>query len=88
MGGRRGGRLRLALLTPTDNLIEYGTEGWLWAFFGLGQRVALDDRLGRTAAASGAPILAASAYWLREVRDYAFDGLQAAISRSSSSFFS
>ncbi len=70
----------LALLTPTDNLIEYGTEGWLWAFFGLGQRVALDDRLGRTAAASGAlGILAASAYWLREVRDYAFDGLQAAI---------
>jgi peptidoglycan/LPS O-acetylase OafA/YrhL len=71
--------LCLALISPTDNLLEYGTEGWLWALFGLSHRVSRDGG-GQTAATSSAlGILAAGTYILHEARDYAFDGIQAAI---------
>jgi hypothetical protein len=33
-----------ALLPLTDNVVDYGAEGWLWALFGLCQRIHVDRR--------------------------------------------
>jgi hypothetical protein len=70
----------LPLIHYTDNVLEYGTEGWLWALFGLAHRRALDsgeEEAILTRVAVGAA--AATAYVLREIHDYAFGGLQSAI---------
>ena len=34
----------LAVLSITGNLVDYGSEGWLWALFGLCQRMYVDSR--------------------------------------------
>ncbi len=70
----------LPLIPITDEPIEYGTEGWLWAFFGLGHRLALTEGTPReilTRNALGAA--AATAYIVREVHDYGFTSVQTAI---------
>ena len=37
----------LILVLPTaGNVVEYGAEGWLWALFGLCQRMYVDSRAG------------------------------------------
>jgi hypothetical protein len=44
------GRFRLlvsalfAVLTIASKIVDYGTEGWLWALFGLYQRMYVDGR--------------------------------------------
>jgi hypothetical protein len=39
--------LCVPLIGPTDRYLEYGTEGWLWALFGLAHRMKAEDRAGR-----------------------------------------
>ncbi|HEX2552412.1 MAG TPA: TraX family protein [Microvirga sp.] len=104
----------LPLIPVTDGPLEYGVEGWLWAFLGLAHRLALEEggrqalwtrrgaavsgprrtvwtRNGIAAATmisgpgsalltrNGIAAATATAYVIREVYDYRFDGLQAAI---------
>jgi hypothetical protein len=113
----------LPLIPVTDGPLEYGVEGWLWAFFGLAHRLALEEgarpaawtrkgapvppsgvlpaarraartRNGIAASLWGGPVAGlrqavwtrngiaaatATAYVIREVYDYRFDGLQTAI---------
>lgn len=73
------GGLCLALLPSTDTILEYGTEGWLWAFFGLGHRLALERGGRNVAMASALGVLASGAYLLRETWDYRFDAVQSAL---------
>src|SRR5208337_3925694 len=40
----------LAVLLPAAKIVDYGAEGWLWALFGLCQRMYVD---GRSAAGEG-----------------------------------
>jgi peptidoglycan/LPS O-acetylase OafA/YrhL len=68
------------LVPATDDLLEYGTEGWLWAFFGLAHRLALtqgDERMLWTRNSIGAITLVA--YLTREIGDYGFDVVQAIV---------
>ncbi len=68
------------LIPYTDTVLEYGTEGWLWAILGLAHRLALErpeDR--RRWIRGGIAVATGIAYGLREVHDYAFDGGQAAL---------
>jgi hypothetical protein len=73
--------LAAALLIPaTDEILEYGTEGWLWAFFGLAHRRALENpgpRIEWTRV--GLAAMAALAYIPREIHDYAFGGVKSAV---------
>jgi hypothetical protein len=69
-----------ALIAVLDPVLEYGGEGWLWALFGLGHRLYLDQpdrnalwRRNLLGAAAGA------AYIVREISDYGFDAPQSAI---------
>ena len=73
--------LGCALLIPaTEEELEYSTEGWLWAFFGLAHRHALDDPGARAAwTRAGLAAVAAAAYIAREIHDYAFGPLQSAL---------
>jgi peptidoglycan/LPS O-acetylase OafA/YrhL len=34
----------VALLPLADDIVDYGAEGWLWALFGLSQRIYVDGR--------------------------------------------
>jgi len=36
----------VALLPVTENVVDYGAEGWLWALFGVCQRMYVDDKAG------------------------------------------
>ena len=68
------------LIPATDERLEYSTEGWLWAFFGLAHRAALEDpgtRISWTRA--GLAAVAALAYIRREIHDYGFDLWQSAV---------
>jgi hypothetical protein len=68
------------LIAATDEVLEYGTEGWLWAFVGLAHRAALEKPAARLAwTRAGLAALAALAYIRREVHDYAFDLVQATV---------
>lgn len=68
------------LIGPMDRVIEYGTEGWLWALFGLAQRTAL-ERPSAIAnwSRAGVATLAAVVYIARESHDYGFDLAQAIV---------
>src|SRR5271163_4712000 len=41
----------LAVSSIAGNLVDYGSEGWLWALFGLCQRMYVDSRSATDAAA-------------------------------------
>ena len=69
-----------ALIPVLDPVLEYGGEGWLWALFGLSQRLFLDA--GESAARHRRDLLglaAGLAYVVRERSDYGFDLLQSAL---------
>lgn len=64
------------VLLPLDNLLEYGTEGWLWALLGLAQRKWLNDPSFRQSAKwqrVGVAVVTLGTYSLREAHDYEFD---------------
>jgi TraX protein len=68
------------LIPATDEALEYSTEGWLWAFFGLAHREALEDSGRRTAwTRAGLAAVAALAYIQREIHDYGFDAAQSVV---------
>jgi hypothetical protein len=68
------------LIPATDEVLEYGTEGWLWAFFGLAHRRALENPgLRAEWTRVGLAAIAALAYIRREIHDYAFDVVQSAV---------
>jgi hypothetical protein len=69
-----------ALIPVLDPVLEYGGEGWLWALFGLSQRLLLEG--GDAAARVRRNLLgltAGLAYVVRERSDYGFDLLQSAL---------
>jgi hypothetical protein len=70
----------LPLIPLTDYVLEYGTGGWLWAFFGLSHRAAM-ERAGAQAAwmRSAIGATATGAYIVREIGDYRFDPLEAMV---------
>jgi len=70
----------LPLIPPTDGPLEYGTEGWLWAFLGLAHRLALDQGTRQAVwTRNGIAAATGTAYIVREAYDYGFTALQAAI---------
>ncbi|HEY8382171.1 MAG TPA: TraX family protein [Microvirga sp.] len=70
----------ILLIDATDGVLEYGTEGWLWAFFGLAHRVAQTSETARMAwIRTGLGVAAVAAYIPREVQEYDFGILQAAL---------
>jgi hypothetical protein len=70
----------LPLIPITDGPLEYGAGGWLWAFLGLAHRIVLEDgTLQARWTRNGIATATAVAYIVREVHDYAFTGIQAAI---------
>ena len=73
--------LGCALLIPaTDEELEYSTEGWLWAFFGLAHRWALEEPGARASSTQlGLAGIAAVAYILREIHDYGFGPAQSVL---------
>jgi hypothetical protein len=69
-----------ALISLLDPVLEYGSEGWLWALFGLSHGLLLER--SSTAAALREYALAgvaAGVYVLREVSDYDFALIQALV---------
>lgn len=69
-----------ALIPWTKPLLEYGTEGWLFAFFGLAHRLADESTNPRTAWARNTLALAAPTAWLiSETANFGFGPGQAAI---------
>ena len=46
-----------AALSIADKIVDYGSEGWLWALFGLCQRRYVDHRLGLDGSAQSSPPL-------------------------------
>jgi hypothetical protein len=72
--------LCVPLIPYTDNALEYGTEGWLWALFGLSHRLALENRDAQALwTRNGVGLAAGLAYIVREIHDYGFGTLQSAI---------
>jgi TraX protein len=74
-----------ALISLLDPVLEYGSEGWLWALFGLSHGLLLER--SSTAAALREYALAgvaAGVYVLREVSDYDFALIQALVLALSS----
>jgi TraX protein len=68
------------LIPVTDGVLEYGTEGWLWAFLGQAHRAALEDREPRTDwTRAGLALVAGAAYIVREIHDYGFNVVQSAL---------
>jgi hypothetical protein len=68
------------LIPATDEELEYSTEGWLWAFFGLAHRTALENPGTRIVwTRAGLATIAALAYIQREIHDYGFDVVQSAL---------
>jgi hypothetical protein len=70
--------LCVPLIGPTDRYLEYGTEGWLWALFGLAHRMKAEDR---QAAWMPYPLgaIAAAAYLYTEIVKFGFSTLQSGI---------
>ncbi len=72
--------LCLPLIPYTDTVLEYGTEGWLWALFGLAHRLATERGDAQTSwTRHGVAATAGIAYVVREIHDYGFNALQSAI---------
>lgn len=70
----------ILLIPLTDNVLEYGTEGWLWALLGLSHRMALANGDVRSIwTRNGLAIMASCAYTVREAWDYGFDFPQRAV---------
>ena len=68
----------LALIPALDPHLEYGAEGWLWALFGLWQRLATGSpAAGRAWIRTGVAVATVLAYTWREMEDYAFEGAAA-----------
>jgi hypothetical protein len=68
------------LIPATDERLEYGTEGWLWAFFGLAHRRAVENPGRRIVwTRAGLAAITALAYIRREIHDYAFDPVKSAV---------
>jgi TraX protein len=68
-----------AVIPVLDPYLEYGGEGWLWAWFGLAHRLLLErgdaaSRLRRNVLAVAAGLV----YIVRERSDYGFDLVQSA----------
>jgi hypothetical protein len=69
-----------ALIPWTKPLLEYGTEGWLWAFFGLAHRLAGESGGSRAVWARNTLALSAGTAWvIGETANFAFGPPQAAI---------
>jgi hypothetical protein len=68
----------IPLIVPTDRYLEYGTEGWLWALFGLARRMHLE---GRQPAWSpyGLGAVAAAAYLHTEIVKFGFSTVQTTV---------
>ena len=60
----------VAVLPITAKIVDYGAEGWLWALFGLYQRIYVDSRsaVGHSAAQSSVPPAHATAENARLMR--------------------
>jgi len=68
------------LIPATDETLEYSTEGWLWAFFGLAHRAAFEKRSAQIVwTRAGLAAITALAYIRREIHDYGFDLLQSTV---------
>jgi len=66
-----------AVIPVLDPVLEYGGEGWLWALFGLSQRLLLEQGDGAARLRRNLLALAAGlAYIVRERLDFGFDPLQ------------
>jgi peptidoglycan/LPS O-acetylase OafA/YrhL len=69
-----------ALIPWTKPFLEYGTEGWLWAFFGLAQRLAGESGDPRIVWARNTLALSAGTAWvIAETANFAFGPMQATI---------
>jgi hypothetical protein len=64
---------------PSSLVLEYGTEGWLFALFGLAQRAVQDGETALSPSRTALALVAPVAYAWREIRDFALDGPQAAV---------
>jgi hypothetical protein len=72
--------LSAAVIPVLDPILEYGGEGWLWALFGLSQRLLLESSDGAARLRRNLLGLAAgAAYIVRERSDYGFDAPQSAL---------
>lgn len=72
--------LLAALIDPSDRVLEYGTEGWLWALFGLLHRTApAEPSRAAPLTRTGVAAVAGTAYVLREIHDHAFNLVQATL---------
>jgi hypothetical protein len=70
----------VALIPWLDPVLEYGSEGWLWALFGLSHRLLLERPSAAAAWREYALAAAAAAvYVVREVSDYDLAFLQALV---------
>ena len=78
----------LLLLPVSANIVDYGAEGWLWALFGLYQRIYVDQSPASEAGSSRfdatlmrilAGLLAATIYVRWEQSEYAFANEQLAV---------
>ena len=68
------------LIPVTDGPLEYGTEGWLWAFLGLAQRLSVEGQTRQTVwTRNGIAGATAMAYTVREAHEYGFTGIQTMI---------
>jgi hypothetical protein len=70
----------ILLIPSTDEILEYSTEGWLWAFLGLAHRAVLDGPAPRAfwtrVALAG---VAGTTYITRESHDYGFAPMQSVL---------
>jgi hypothetical protein len=72
--------LCVLLIPYTDTILEYSTEGWLWALFGLSHRLALERSDAQALwTRYGVASAAGLAYIIRETQDYGFDTLQSVV---------
>ena len=69
-----------AVIPVLDPVLEYGGEGWLWAWLGLAHRLYLAEPREPSLWRRNLMALAAGgAYVVREISDYGFDWLQSAL---------
>jgi hypothetical protein len=57
----------LAVLPFATNIVDYGAEGWLWALFGLCQRLSVDNRSGLTVGGASQSSVARAPTLIRNV---------------------
>lgn len=73
----------ILLLRPLQPILEYGTEGWLWALFGAAHRFALDTRSVTDRAGDrvrdGLALLVPAVYAVKEILDQEFGPPEAVV---------